>query len=130
VVNGINNAGQIVGNYTDASGVVHGFLRGADGLTYTMIDVPNQATADGINNLGQVVGTYKDDSGQHGYVRSADGRTFTTLEQFFAPKAINDKGDIAGQIEPSGLIAQAFIRTADGRISMLAGWTYATGINN
>jgi uncharacterized protein (TIGR03437 family) len=130
LVTGINNAGQIVGNYTDASKVVHGFIRAADAVTYTTIDVPAQATADGINNLGQVVGTYKDATGQHGYIRSADGRTFTTLEPGLAPKAINDKGDIVGQIVPSDFVAQSFLRTADGHVTMLPGWTYASGINN
>src|SRR5947207_2801070 len=107
-VNGINNAGQIVGAYLDASGASHNFIRSADGVTYTTIDLPGAlpgtTSTDGINNLGQVVGSYKDSTGQHGYIRSVDGRTVTTLEPGLAPKAINDEGDIAGQIEPpSGL---------------------------
>src|SRR2546429_988330 len=39
-VNGINNAGQIVGSYLDASGASHNFIRSADGVTYTTIDLP------------------------------------------------------------------------------------------
>jgi len=37
--NGVNNAGQVVGNYNDALNVSHGFLRGSDG-TFTSFDIP------------------------------------------------------------------------------------------
>src|ERR1039457_5356566 len=61
-VNGMNNAGQIVGSYRDSTGVTHSFLRSADGATYTPIVVPGSqpytTTTDGINNLGQIVGNY------------------------------------------------------------------------
>ena len=58
---GINNAGQIVGQYQDAGFALHGFLRdlygGFDtldvaGSTYTKLN--------GINQAGQSVGTYVD----------------------------------------------------------------------
>src|SRR5947208_1705933 len=133
-VSGMNNAGQIVGSYTDASGAVHNFIRSADGVTYTTIDVPGAlpgtTTVDGINNLGQVVGTYKDATRGNGYIRSADGQTFTTLEpidafSYLAPRTINDKGGIAGQIAPGSLVAQAFVRSADGQLIKLPDWTYA-----
>ena len=54
---GINNAGQIVGYYTDSGGKSHGFLLDVDG-SYTTLDVPG-ATATypvGINDAGQIVG--------------------------------------------------------------------------
>ena len=57
-VTGINDLGQIVGSYTDASGVGHGFL--ATGGDFKTVDFP---AADfticwGINNAGQIVGNY------------------------------------------------------------------------
>src|SRR5260370_35238129 len=56
--NGINDAGQIVGNITNSSGN-HGFL--LSGGTYTAIDDPsanNQTFPEGINAAGQIAGYY------------------------------------------------------------------------
>jgi hypothetical protein len=60
----INNAGQIVGQYHNASGT-HGFL--FSGGTYTTIDVPGtRGTALlGINDDGQITGAYTDNNGTH-----------------------------------------------------------------
>ncbi len=54
---GINDAGQIVGDYIDSRGKDHGFLRTATGA-FTVIDVPGatRTYAAGINNAGQIVG--------------------------------------------------------------------------
>jgi len=68
VARGINNSGQIVGTYSDASGG-HGFLYTAG--VFTPLDVPGAAAteADGINTSGQIVGTYFDQSGgEHGFL--------------------------------------------------------------
>ena len=64
---GINNAGQIVGEFQDASGF-HGFLD--SGGSFTTIDVPGATTtaASGINNNGQIVGYFVDASGEHGFL--------------------------------------------------------------
>ena len=50
----INNAGQIVGTYTDTAGKVHGFLD-TNGV-YKSIDVPGstQTIPTGINNITQL----------------------------------------------------------------------------
>src|SRR5262249_31779900 len=71
--NGINDAGQIVGNISN-SGSFHGFL--LSGGTYTPIDDPLATTenfAEGINNAGQIVGWYGNATGEHGFLRSKDG---------------------------------------------------------
>src|SRR5262249_60421683 len=88
---GINDMGQIVGDYQNAS--AHGFL--LSGGVYTPLDDPSATTgtptgtlARGINNFGQIVGIYFDASGAHGFLRSggnyitsddpsATGGTFT-----------------------------------------------------
>jgi probable HAF family extracellular repeat protein len=67
---GINDAGQIVGNYTDASGI-HGFLY--NGGSYSTFDDPFAPTgtrAQGINGSGQIVGWYSNASGSnaHGFL--------------------------------------------------------------
>jgi probable HAF family extracellular repeat protein len=55
---GINNRGQIVGQYGDASGRIHAFLL-ADGV-FTPIEAPGaiNTNASDINERGQVVGFY------------------------------------------------------------------------
>lgn len=60
VASGINDAGQIVGQYFDVGSRGHGFL--LSGGVYTPIDVPGAiaATARGINDAGQIVGDYID----------------------------------------------------------------------
>lgn len=56
-VEGINNKGQLSGNWYDTSGNSHGFVLDSDLVTWTSIDVPSggQTQAFQINNLGQVV---------------------------------------------------------------------------
>ncbi len=52
----INDAGQIVGDFIDANGVLHGYVK--IGSFFTSIDVPSATgtLATGINAAGQVVG--------------------------------------------------------------------------
>src|SRR5262249_59538781 len=75
---GINDAGQIVGDYADASGA-HGFL--LSGGVFTTIDEPlangNSTSAKAINNLGQIVGAYNDATGFHGFL--LNGNIFPTI---------------------------------------------------
>jgi YD repeat-containing protein len=54
---GINNRGVIVGKYTDAAGVQHGFRRDTHGR-FTTIDVPGAAAThlNKLNDRGQIVG--------------------------------------------------------------------------
>src|SRR5438552_5284755 len=55
---GVNNAGQIVGQYLDNSFVYHGFLDVAGNLTN--IDPPGSTTSQslGISDAGQIVGDF------------------------------------------------------------------------
>src|SRR5712671_1363494 len=93
-VTGINDAGQIVGFYSDASNDA-GFL--LSGGTYTNFDDPlgaNGTFATGINDVGQIVGSYLDAGGhQHGFFHS--GGIYITLDDGTngtAPLGINDAG--------------------------------------
>ena len=89
-VSGLNPSGAITGNYFDASGVLHGYVREADG-TFTTWEAPGAGTGAGqgtlgasINVSGIIAGEYLDASNAfHGYLRARDG-TFTTFE---APSA-------------------------------------------
>jgi probable HAF family extracellular repeat protein len=65
---GINDAGDIVGAYQDASEIPHGFLyvRG----NFTTIDFPGASGtwAYGINIAGDIMGAYQDATGYHGFL--------------------------------------------------------------
>jgi uncharacterized protein (TIGR03437 family) len=144
-VTGMNNAGQIVGSYTDAKGT-HNFVRSADGSTYTTIDLtgatPGTTTIDAINNVGQITGTYSDASTgfTRCYIGSADGSTFTPFDlgdEFGpggGPKGLNDNGDVAGALhEISADGSEGFLRTPDGTITPIdvpPGGTRVRGIDN
>jgi probable HAF family extracellular repeat protein len=64
LVSGVNDAGAVVGEYTDSSGRNHGFLW--QGGSFTPIDVPGavHTVASGVNDAGAVVGEYTDSSGR------------------------------------------------------------------
>ena len=102
LASGINNAGAIVGSYTDAVGF-HGFLRSPAGVFTTIDDPfgnPGTTTVTGINNLGIIIGTFSDSSGQHSFIRSADGSTYMTIDYpggfFTTTRGINDSGELVG----------------------------------
>jgi probable HAF family extracellular repeat protein len=106
--NAINNKGQVVGFYVDASGVSHGFLK--QGKTYTTIDAPEATNTYpyAINNSGTIGGDQVDVvNAQQGYVETSGG-LFTTVDypgpSITAVEGINDHGDISGTYvdNPSG----------------------------
>src|SRR5919204_5126805 len=103
LASGINDTGQIVGTYADASGV-HGFL--LSGGSYSTLDDPlahQYTAAQGINGAGQIVGLYFSNTGLqtglHGFLYNKG--VYTTLDDPLAADGtaaagINDKGDIVG----------------------------------
>ena len=109
LADGVNKAGQIVGEYLDNSGTYHGWE--FSGGTYTTIDVPfSGATgtgAGGINDSGEIVGFW-DGSGiaQHGF--TLIGGTYSSFDYpgaiQTAANALNNKGDITGYwVDNSGV---------------------------
>jgi len=96
----INARGDIVGNYHDTNGVVHGFLL-RQGVFFT-IDFPNAqfTAARAINARGDIVGRVVDPSGdEHGFLLR-DG-IFTQIDYPEASattaRGINNDGDITGR---------------------------------
>jgi probable HAF family extracellular repeat protein len=76
----INNAGQVLGRYSDASGT-HIFL--FSGGVYTTLPNPPSAIQNstfpyGINDAGQIVGTYQTQSRLHSFLYS--GGVFTDID--------------------------------------------------
>jgi|SRR5215469_4875616 len=82
----VNNSGEIVGDYTDATGLVHGYLRTADGQ-FTSVDFPLVpiSSARSINERGEMTGVYRGSAnpnpqtlrGDQGFLLS--GQEFLTI---------------------------------------------------
>jgi uncharacterized membrane protein len=136
---GINNAGDIVGYYLDATGRAHDFL--LSGGRFTTIDVPGSfggiGFGPGINNHGDIAGSFNGPcgSGICGYLLR--GGSFTTIAFPGAiqtdPMDINDAGDIVGfygdSTGPHGFLLRGGSFTT---IDFPGGhsWNEADGINN
>ncbi len=137
---GINNAGQIVGQYTDSTGKSHAFLFSGGTFTTLTINIPGvtiiNSFAGGINNLGQSVGGYN----EHGFLLS--GGTATTIDvpgaNFTNPLGINDSGQIVGRycsacffgIAAGFLFSGGSFQTIPAAPGALFSATDAQGINN
>lgn len=99
---GINDAGQIVGEYNGSPGAhtsnSHGFLY--SGGTYTTIDMPGAAGTilHGISASGQIVGEWNDGRSDYGFLLS--GGIFTPVHAPASvasiPYGINASGQIVG----------------------------------
>src|SRR5215472_5722322 len=107
--NAINNSGAITGQYADAGGLHHSFLRTSDG-TITPFDPPGTSgcspstetfcsAAAGITPDGTIVGSYAAGPLFHGYLRAPNG-TITAVDfpgaAFTGLSAINPAGTVTG----------------------------------
>jgi probable HAF family extracellular repeat protein len=115
VVFGINDPGQIVGDYVDATDHNrHGFLLSQG--TYTKpLDPPGSSftVAEGINNAGVIVGVYVDANGQHGFLLSNDVYTKVDVPDSTATaiNSINARGQIAGSYDDKNGSTHGFVGT-------------------
>jgi hypothetical protein len=126
---GINNRGQVVGQYFGHDFRFHGFLRRPGG-ELTVIDFPGvpHTVAKAINDRGQIVGNYLLElasaaRSNRGFLRERDG-TFIEIDfpgaRWTIPEGINNAGVIVGwyQIfdDDDNFIHQAgFVRFPNGR---------------
>ncbi len=139
---GINDNGQIVGNYTTGSyntaSLYHGFVYSIANGSFTEIDEPDAGTGSvssyqkegtvpaAINASGAVTGYYVDASGErHGFIRSAAGN-YTSFDGPGAttntgkggglggtiPLSIDAAGDVVGSYTDSNQIRHGFILPA------------------
>ncbi len=99
----INNSGEIAGFYTDAAGLMHGFIK--NGINFTTVSDPLGAMGTqllGLNDNGLAVGDYTDAAGiMHGLLYNLLTNTLLTLDDPFATTAttlngINDKNQLVG----------------------------------
>jgi hypothetical protein len=128
----LNNAGEFVGGYIDASYALHGFLRARDGAI-TTIDIPDAGTGAGqgtstgfINREGVIVGNYIDASNvSHGFLRARDG-AITTFDapgvgtgptQGTYPQVINPAGVSDGAFFDASTVSHGYVRAQDGTIT-------------
>src|SRR5215471_1100622 len=110
IANGINDAGQIVGGFSDSTGG-HGFLYTGGSFT----TLPGGFDYHGINDAGQIVGSTFVQQTRVGFVLDTDG----TITTFSVPNfgrtfafGINDVGQIVGQV--NNLPFHGFLRDIDG----------------
>jgi hypothetical protein len=83
IANGVNEQGEITGSYTTTAVTIksvlgdsvnnsRGYVRSADGASFTLIDFPGALDTDcrgGFNPRGDLVGTYTDSGGnEHGFL--------------------------------------------------------------
>jgi probable HAF family extracellular repeat protein len=132
---GINDAGQIVGTFRDATGQ-HGFL--LSGGTFTTIDAPgaaNDTEASGINAAGQIVGVLYDGTRGRGFLLTGGNFTIIDVPGAFGtrPIGINDAGQIVGTFNDARgqhgfLLSGGTFTTIDAPGA--ANDTEASGINN
>jgi probable HAF family extracellular repeat protein len=79
---GINDAGQVTGNFSTAGGGYHAFITGPDGAGLTDLGTlgGNVSNASGINEAGQVVGTSSTAEGfAHAFITGPNGVGMTDL---------------------------------------------------
>ncbi|MBA3912692.1 MAG: hypothetical protein H0X25_02265 [Acidobacteriales bacterium] len=114
--NGINTSGEVVGNYSDATGD-HGFI--LSGGVYTTLGYPGAQVTNalGINDKGQVVGGTLLSSESPGFLYDRNTGIFTPVT-YSAPGvisssvlAINNSGTLVGDAYP----VDSFEQDASGR---------------
>lgn len=139
---GINESGNIVGTYVDASSR-HGFMLTSKG--YSSFDCPYASADDklgpftdfvGINNKNQIAGMYWDNTYWRGVLYDHPSNTWTRIDcpagGSTYPYGINDAGDIVGFYRYSG--DHGFLRRSDATFDPIdvpgASFTIANEIND
>jgi len=123
---GIDNGGEIAGDYADDSFVYHGFFRSRNGRMKAFDPAGSADTfVFSINREGAIVGRYADAGGvNHAYIRSPNG-SFVVFEAPDAGKhdgqgtvaaSINRSGETAGSFVDAKGRQHGFLRDADGTV--------------
>jgi hypothetical protein len=135
---GITPEGMVVGFYTDASFVSHGFLRAPDGA-FTVFDPPGSISTftAAVNPDGAVTGEFfVNPFLQHGFLRTRNG-TFTVFDppgsRSTFTAAINPAKAITGACFDTNFALHGFLRTPDGTITSFdppgSTFTFPSAIN-
>jgi hypothetical protein len=104
---GINNAGDVVGEYTASGTAMDAFIKLAGGAFHT-IAVPGatETVALGVNDNDTVVGAYVDGTAIHGFIWRIGGHLTTMVDDPNSSgttilSSINNEGDIVGDYTDS-----------------------------
>jgi uncharacterized membrane protein len=138
IPSGITPDGAIIGYFSNASGVQHGFLRTTIG-TFVTLDPPGSVFTQptSINSAGEITGSYCDTAScapYHGFVLDRNG-TFTTFDAPLAsfgilpgltnpggpPPDINPAGEIAGTylVSTPSSAEHGFLRASNGAFTTI-----------
>ena len=135
---GVNDAGQIVGNFGNGSiGLILAFLR--TGGSFSVVDAPfgPQDTATDINNVGQIVGVSAGSPEAAGWLKTGDSYVTVNVSNPVPvrafPSGVNDVGQIVGTATGADAVRHGFFK--DGSTSFLfdppgASQAQAQKINN
>jgi probable HAF family extracellular repeat protein len=139
-VAGINNAGDIIGDYSDSTGFFFTSFKLSGGV-FTDISVPGSiglgTQVGGISDAGEIVGSFEDGSGFHGFKLS--GGTYTPYD---VPSAystglsgINSSGRVIGAYTTHAFPAPVIAFTESGGVDTTlavpgTNRTQANGIND
>ncbi len=126
LIKGINDSGEITGNYSTTNGV-YGFLRTPNVFNASWFEGVFPGS---INDSGAITGIYAPDLlavSQQGFLRTPNG-TFTAFVvpgsgtrpfQGVIPNCINRSGAIVGTYVDESNASHGFLRAADGTITTL-----------
>jgi hypothetical protein len=134
---GVNDLGEIVGQYQDSSGIWHGYEE--SGGKFTGINVPFAGTtgtfAGSINDSGEIVGLYEGSGGGYGFTLIAG--TYTSINYPGATSTeasnVNNNGDIVGEYSDTSGAVHGYLLSGGTYTSIDfpgAIWTSAYGIND
>jgi hypothetical protein len=126
---GINESGQISGQYVDSGGAFHAFLGTPNGnkFKYTPITVNGGDTFSGfLNDKGEIFGSYVDGTTgiENTWIRNPDGKIETVQPPDGTNGSfgewLNDRGVLVGNyLDDNGAI-HTFVRTKNGVVTQLA----------
>lgn len=113
---GINNTGQVVGQYVDTNGDYRSFVTGPNGNGIN--DPGTQVSFNGINDDGQVVGSFLVNGVEHSFISDDGGATANDIGTLaglhtFAT-SINNSGQVVGHSRGDDGKNHAFITGDDG----------------
>ena len=117
---GINDSGEIAGEYLGNNNTYHGFLK--VGSNYTTIDHtgPYSTALTGINNAGNYVGTYGSSSApDQGFIVINHVETDFAIGHDSFTYNMNNSNDVVGQYHDSMGVLHAFVRAPNGTVTTL-----------
>ena len=135
--NGINDHGQVVGQFTDSHGMPHGFIYEEE--SFCQLDYPGAAETNilGINNLSQMVGMFTTLTATAGFLYDrgtfSPPITYPGPGNLTVPNGVNDRGEIVGVFQDAGPGEHSFLYKAGNYEPLTypgATETAAQGINN